>query len=116
MKYHIKGNTIVGTEIPYNARTIIDEEPDYDKLHAWFSLSGASFLVLPRVLMQEMPLDWKNKLAELLVEYNESYPNQPDIGSRVQITNLQGQLIKTPKELINYRRPDMRWVKGCRGE
>ena len=36
---------------------------------------------------------------------SHQFPNQPDIGTRVQITK-GGKVIKTPKWLINYRYPD----------
>ena len=84
-----------------------------DNLNCWFSLSYASFLVLPRVLMEAMPKEWGDKMAELLNEYDETFPNQPDIGTRVQITH-GGKLIKTPSWLINYRRPDQSEINACR--
>lgn len=73
-------------------------------LWGWFGLSYASFLTLPRVLMHEMPEEWQDKMAALLNEYNETYPNQPDIGTRVQATR-NGKLAKFPAYLLNYRRP-----------
>lgn len=39
--------------------------PGYDALWGWFGLSRASFLVLPRVLMHEMPDDWQLRMAAL---------------------------------------------------
>jgi hypothetical protein len=74
-------------------------------LQLWFGLSYASFAVLPRVLMEAMPFEWQDKMAALLMEYDEAFPNQPDISTRVQVTQ-NGKLIKTPSWLINYRRPD----------
>jgi hypothetical protein len=70
---------------------------------------------MPRVLMEAMPKEWQEKMANLLFEYDETYPNMPDLGTRVQITQ-SGRLVKTPPWLINYRRPDMRRVselKSC---
>lgn len=81
------------------------ETKGYDELWGWFGLSYASFLTLPRVLMHEMPDDWQMKMAQLLKEYDETFPNQPDIGTRVQATK-DGKLIKMPEFLKNYRRPD----------
>lgn len=71
----------------------------------WFELSYASWLTMPRVLLHSMPVDWQNKLAELLNEYDAMFPNQPDICTRVQVTK-GNKLIKTPEWLINYRHPD----------
>ena len=71
----------------------------------WFGLSYASWLTLPRVLMHEMPDEWQQKMADLLHEYEETFPNPPDLGTRVQVT-YRGKLTKTPGWLINYRHPD----------
>jgi len=84
-----------------------------DKLHLWFGLSYASWLTMPRVLMYEMPVAWQDKMADLLNEYNEAFPNQPDIGTRVQITK-KGKLIKTPQWVINYRNPHYEQIQLLR--
>ena len=89
--------------------------PDYkDDLDCWFNLSYASWLTLPRVLMRAMPEEWQVKMAQLLFEYDAAFPNQPDIGTRVQITKA-GKLIKTPEWLINYRRPHYDKINELRG-
>lgn len=98
----------------------VEETPDtihYQDadLQLWFGLSYASFLVLPRVLMEAMPEEWQSKIAALLIEYDEAFPNQPDISTRVQITQ-NGKLIKTPAWLINYRRPDKEAIDKLRSE
>lgn len=81
-----------------------------NKLWNWFGLSYASWLTLPRVLCHEMPKVWQNKLAKLLDQYYEAFPNQPEVGTRVQITE-NGKLIKTPEWLINYRHPHYEEIK-----
>lgn len=89
---------------------MIEHEED---LQSWFGLSYASFLTMPRVLMESMPSDWQKKMAKLLFEYNNSFPNQPDIGTRVQITQ-HGKLIPTPQWIINYRHPDLKMIEGLK--
>ena len=79
--------------------------PGRDALWHWFGSSYASYLTLPRVLMHDMPDEWQGKMAALLEEYDETFPNKPNIGTRVQTTQA-GKLIKTPEWLINYRYPD----------
>ena len=76
-----------------------------ENLSCWFGLSYASFLTMPRVMMEAMPEEWQDRMADLLCEYDEAFPNQPDIGTRVQITK-NDKLIKTPGWLVNYRHPD----------
>ena len=82
-------------------------------LSCWFGLGRATFLVLPRVLLEDMPDEWQGKLAALLHEYDEAYPNQPDIGCRVQITR-DGKLIKTPPALLSYRHPDREFIQSLK--
>lgn len=85
------------------------------KLWEWFGLSYASFLVLPRVLMHEMSEEWQNKMVKLLEEYDESFPNMPDLGTRVYVIK-KGKLTKTPNWLINYRHPDYEEIEKLRKE
>jgi hypothetical protein len=77
----------------------------HQKLHGWFGLSYASFLVLPRVLMQQMPDEWQGRMADLLSQYDEAFPNQPDFGTRVQCERA-GKLTKWPSWILDYRHPD----------
>lgn len=37
-------------------------------IHAWFGLDRQSYLVIPRLALQELPLEWQNKLIALLDE------------------------------------------------
>ena len=77
-----------------------------EELQLWFGLSYSSFLVLPRILMEDMPNEWQSKMAALLNEYNDSF-DQSEIGvdgCRVQATKDK-KLSKMPSELLNYRRP-----------
>lgn len=90
---------IDGTEARYEARS------GYQRLWDWFGLSYASFLTLPRVLMHDMPDDWQKRMAVLLEEYGDAFPNQPRLGTRVQCT-VDNKLAKFPEWLLNYRHPD----------
>lgn len=84
-----------------------------DDLWTWFGLSYASFLVLPRVLMHEMPVEWQRQMAKLLWEYQDAFPNQPDITTSVQ-ARKDGRLIKMPEWLCDYRRPDENQIAKLR--
>jgi len=84
---------------------------DSEKLQQWFNLSYASYLTLPRVLMEAMPKEWQDKMADLLFEWDKTYRNWPEgINTRVQITK-NGKLVKTPYWLINYRHPDFNEIE-----
>jgi hypothetical protein len=77
-----------------------------EKLSLWFNLSYASFAVIPRVLMEAMPDEWQGKMADILKEYDDAFPNMPPYGTRVYLTDDSNKLIKTPGWLVNYRHPD----------
>ncbi len=97
----------------------MEEFPDrsgYNDLWNWFSLSRASFLVLARVLMHEMPDDWQGKMAALLHEFDVAFPNQPEIGCVVRATKpfQPNRLVPMPEALINYRHPDRAAIEEMR--
>jgi len=87
-----------------------------DRLNLWFGLSRASFLTIPRVLMQEMPEKWQEKMVELLEEYDETFDTS-DIGIhevKVIAVNEKNKFIKMPKDLINYRHTNKHFIKSIR--
>jgi hypothetical protein len=90
-----------------------------EQLWAWFELSYASFLTIPRILMHEMPDEWQGKMAELLTEYSETFPNWPD-GSGTQIRyTINNRLAPMPDWLLDYRHPDQATrdaIAALRGE
>lgn len=110
MSVHAQGSEEPGTEAGKGETA----GGGYDKLHCWFGLSYASFLTLPRVLMNAMHDEWQGKMADLLNEYDEAFPHQPHIGTRVQITK-DGKLTKTPRWIIDYRRPYKATIDQMRG-
>lgn len=81
---------------------------DYRKdLQAWFGLSYSSFLVLPRVAMEQMPEEWQGKMAELLNQYEETIDTGA-FGVKSCFVSVKGddnKFMKMPEELLNYRRP-----------
>lgn len=77
-----------------------------EALWTWFGIGRASFLIMPRVLMHEMPDEWQGKMAALLNEYDATFTNWPEgMGSRAQITQY-GNVVRTPEWVKNYRCPD----------
>jgi hypothetical protein len=57
---------------------------DQGEVHRFFSLSYASWLVLPRVSLQEMPLDWQARFVALLIEADEKHGLKTPEGLIVQ--------------------------------
>lgn len=43
-----------------------------EPVHEWFGLSYAAYLVLPRSVMQSMPVEWQRQMVALLEEADES--------------------------------------------
>jgi len=82
-------------------------------IHNWFELTCASYLVLPRVLMQEMPLEWQENMVKLLEEMEETFPNYKDGSYRVLKTKDR-KLVKTPEWEINYRHPNRDMIVSCK--
>lgn len=84
-----------------------EDNEDRKDLHLWFGLSYAAFLVMPRVAMMQMPKEWKENMAELLNQYDETINTSAFgvKGCRVQALNGEGKLMKMPDELLNYRHP-----------
>ncbi|HGM7550507.1 TPA: hypothetical protein ACXI3H_005401 [Pseudomonas aeruginosa] len=93
----------------------VQENSGYDQLWAWFGLSRSAYAVLPRVMMHAMPDDWQRRFAELMDEWDDHWPNQPDINARVHITQ-NGLYISTPKWLLDYRHPDHNQLNAMRGK
>lgn len=85
----------------------------YQKLWGWFGLSRASFLVLPRVMMHDMPDEWQGKMADLLNEYDEIWNNAPDYGTRVQCLK-DGKMVKWDRAFLNYRHPDYNFLDSMK--
>jgi hypothetical protein len=89
-----------------------------DRLHTWFGLSRASFLTLPRVLMQEMPNEWQEKMAELLEQYEETF-NTSEIGvhgTKVMAVDESNKFIKMPEDILNYRHPNKHFINGLKSK
>ena len=91
-----------------------DEHDATKDLARYFGLTYASWLTLPRVLMEAMPEEWKRSISTLLNQYDDAYPNQPSYGTTVRVT-VDGKIVRTPEWLINYRHPDRAMINQVRG-
>lgn len=70
-------------------------------IHHWFGLTYASYLVLPRSVLQAMPPEWQGRLVALLDEASElvELPND-----NYTVTLRQcGKFVRDP--FANYRHP-----------
>ena len=91
-----------------------EAQSGYDRLWGWFGLSRASWLTMPRVLLHEMPDDWQKRMAVLLEEFDDAFPNWCD--QQLYVTAKQGGRFERLREwLCNYRHPDKGAVAAARG-
>ncbi|HBN9790930.1 TPA: hypothetical protein NI656_005498 [Pseudomonas aeruginosa] len=109
-----QGEDLLGTQQPSPAQAE-HANSGYDQLWGWFGLSRSAYAVLPRVMMHAMPDDWQARFAELMDEWDEHWPNQPDITAHVQIKQ-NNRFISTPPWLLNYRHPDHNQLNAMRGK
>jgi hypothetical protein len=84
-----------------------------EDLQCYFGLSYASWLTLPRVLMEAMPDDWQKKMAVLLNEIQDEFPNANIPVTRVQMVE-GNKMVKMPEWLKHYRHPDREEIQKCR--
>ena len=77
----------------------------YSRLWRWFSLSYASWLTLPRVMMHEMPDEWQDKMAALLEEWDRTWDSNsmptPTVNAK-----KDGKYTRWPGWLLDYRHPN----------
>lgn len=80
-------------------------------MHDWFSLTYANYLVLPRSLIQEMPVEWQKRFVALLEEMETEFPKHND-AYMVKVRGERGRFICDL--LAEYRRPDKNAINEMR--
>ena len=80
---------------------ILNENRQRD-IHSFFSLSYASYLTIPRSVLQSMPDDWQDKFVRLLEQIDTTLEvdDMPDY--RVQAIDDNNKFIQDPYR--NYER------------
>ena len=87
--------------------------PYQDRLWDWFGLSYASYLVIPRSMLCDMPVEWQNKLTDLLEELSDTFDRVPIKGTYfVYIRDEKGKFMEDP--LKHYRHPDYALLDSIR--
>lgn len=69
---------------------------DSDPIHSWFGLTYASYLVLPRSILQSLPLELQNRLVKILDEVQEYWPDDAINSYSVNVRDKKGRFIKDP--------------------
>lgn len=57
--------------------TTIPQHPTDGPIHTAFGLSYASYLTLPRTLLQSMPIPWQERFVALLDEFHAAFAHVP---------------------------------------
>lgn len=55
----------------------VKTHPTDGPVHLWFSLSYCNYLVLPRTLMQSMPIEWQERMTACLDEMYDAFQHVP---------------------------------------
>ncbi len=81
---------------------LIIEEKEH--IHEFFELSYANYLVLPRSVLQSMPVDWQEKFVTLLEKIPEVIAEnfEPEGGYEVKARDSEGRFITD--SYSNYER------------
>lgn len=93
---------------------VLSERPGHEALWDWFGLSRASWLVLPRVLVHEMPDDWQARMAALLEDFDAVFKNVPRYDVQIQLKR-DGRFVPMP-DWISYRHPDRATIETFKHE
>jgi hypothetical protein len=92
---------------------VADLEPEYVErnarldgpIHEWFGLTYANYQVIPRTLMQSMPVEWQERMVTCLRELDAAYAHlDHPPGYWIRAHGLGGQFIKDPVPHYNRGR------------
>lgn len=106
MTYGKKDQALID-KVETDHKAMMEQMDGRGRLWHWFGLSYASWLTLPRVVLHEMPDEWQYKMAQLLEELDETFPDKDMImpSTTVRAVRPNGKLMKMPEFLNHYRHP-----------
>lgn len=61
------------TRRPSPTEASLDGEP----IHAWFELTYAEYLTIPRSVLQSMPVEWQRRFVQCLEQLDEAFDWRP---------------------------------------
>lgn len=68
-----------------------------EPIHRWFQLSYSSYLVLPRSILQSMPVEWQRRFVECIHEMEEAAPEDAQgVTYTVNLRNEAGRFVRDP--------------------
>lgn len=94
-----------------------DGNPQEEPINLAFGLSYASFLVIPRLLMEAMPYEWQKDMIDLMGELSKKYIwEMEDQRLVIRMTDQHNRLVTMDKNLCDYRRGDATIYEKDSGE
>jgi hypothetical protein len=84
-----------------------------EDVHDWFELTYASYLIVNRALLQEMPAEWQHRFVRCLEEMQATfeYPPQGQV-HHAHLRDERGRFIYDP--LRDYRYPPQHILEATR--
>lgn len=76
---------------------------EYTDIHHWFGLSYSSYMVLPRSVLEAMPVEWQKKMLELIEEIENTFDLSDAPGTYTVLARKGNKFIQDSYR--NYRRP-----------
>jgi hypothetical protein len=75
-------------------------------IHDWFELTYANYLVIPRSLLQGMPVEWQERMVQLLEEMRETYDTSKlNENYTVKLRGDDGRFVSDPLSYYRYPPP-----------
>jgi len=85
------------------------DSPPMD-ISGWFSLTYASYLVIPRLWLESMPIEWQHQFVSLLEKIQDTLVIDAEYTAEYIVTcKRKGKFIKDPYR--DYRRGHMELKK-----
>lgn len=83
---------------------MIDDDGRTDgPVHAWFELSYAHYLTVPRSILQSMPREWQDRFATCLQELDDALPWRPREGRYwVRLKDARGRYVHDPFDAYRH--------------
>ncbi len=86
---------------------------EHEPVHAWFELTYAQYLTVPRSILEAMPTEWQRRFVACLEEMGETFDWLPKDGQYfVQMKDGRRRFLSD--RLMNYRHPDYEYIESLR--
>lgn len=85
-------------------QTGLDPRNGNGPVHDWFGLTYAGYLVVPRLILQELPYDWQRRFVGLMVEANDLHKAPDPKGTSIVCWKGPNGKYTKAKHWSRYRR------------